>query len=227
MPSGSGKPSASDTPERKPRIKPDKTISKPLKRPSQARAKFTVQAIYDAFVQVWRSQGWDGLTTRAIALETGVSVGTLYEYFPNKHALLSGYVRHCMEMLADAIDRQVIQAPDLTWEQRVHRLVHLTCGTDAAMTSYYFDSEMLMLECQIAEPKHHRRVYEEMSQKWLSAIDACTDLPRRPSADTVKALYLSVLGGRRYLLLVDPQGIEARNWAVEMERLCCTVLLAG
>lgn len=227
MPFESGKPSASDTPERKSRIKPDKTVSKPLKRPSQARAKFTVQAIYDAFVRIWRSQGWDGLTTRAIALETGVSVGTLYEYFPNKHALLSGYVRHCMEMLLDAIDRQVIQAPGLAWQERVRRLIQLSCGIDVAGQSYYFDSEMLMLEYQIAEPKHHRRVYEEMSQKWLSAMDACSDLPCRPSADTVKALYLSVWGGRRYLLLVDPQGHDVRNWTAEMERLCCMALLAG
>ena len=47
--------------------------AKPRKRPTQARAVFTVQAIYDAFVRIWRQHGWAGVTTRAVALETGFS----------------------------------------------------------------------------------------------------------------------------------------------------------
>ncbi len=227
-PPGFGKPNANDSAARKSRDKPAaKAINKPLKRPAQARAKFTVQAIYDAFVRIWRERGWTGITTRAIALETGIAVGTLYEYFPNKHALLSGYVRHGMDVLLDAIEQQVIQAADLTWQQRVRRLVRLTCGVDAAELAY-FDADMLALEAQIAEPKHHRRVYEEMSAKWLGAIDACRDLPHRPNPDTVRSLYLSIWGARRYYwLLVDPPDISADKWAAEMERLCCIVLLSG
>jgi len=76
--------------------------AKPLKRPSQRRAKFTVQAIYEAFVRIWQRGGAQAATTRAVALEAGCSVGTLYEYFPNKEALLSGYVRHTIEVLLDA-----------------------------------------------------------------------------------------------------------------------------
>src|SRR3954469_20972456 len=70
---------------------------KPLKRPLRARSKFTVQVIYDAFMKVWRTGGWAAVTTRAVALEAGISVGALYEYFPSKEALLSGYVRHYIE----------------------------------------------------------------------------------------------------------------------------------
>lgn len=204
---------------RKPDTVTRKQRLKPLKRPLQARAKFTVQAIYDAFVRIWRAQGWEGISTRAVALETGVSVGTLYEYFPNKHALLSGYVRHCIDALIDAIEKQTIQPIGLDWRERVHRLIRLTCGIDAG--SPYFDSAMLTLETQIAEPKHHRRVYEELSAQWIKAFAACTDAPHQPAAATIRALYLSIWGGRRYLLLSQPEDIAARAWAEEMERLCC------
>lgn len=61
--------------------------AKPLKRPSQARAIFTVEAIYEAFVRIWQRDGWSGLTTRAVALEAGVAIGTLYDYFPSKEAI--------------------------------------------------------------------------------------------------------------------------------------------
>lgn len=78
--------------------------AKPLKRPTQARAKVTVQAIFDTYVRIWQRDGWQRLTTRAIALEAGVAVGTLYDYFPSKHALHSGYVRHCIEALLERIE---------------------------------------------------------------------------------------------------------------------------
>ena len=47
--------------------------AKPLKRPTQARAKFTVQAIFDALVRIWQRDGWARLTTRSVALETAVA----------------------------------------------------------------------------------------------------------------------------------------------------------
>jgi len=198
--------------------------AKPLKRPSQARARFTVQAIYDAFVRIWQAQGWERLTTRSVALETGISVGTLYEYFPNKQALLSGYVRHSMDVLLAAIEKQVVQANDAPWQERVHHLLRLTHGIGAPELQYY-DSHMLALEHQIAEPKHHRRVHDEIVDAWSKALNACADLPHRPSALTVQTLCLSAFGGRRYRLLVHADDdATARAWAAELERQCRLVL---
>jgi AcrR family transcriptional regulator len=199
--------------------------AKPLKRPSQARARFTVQAIYDAFVRIWQAQGWERLTTRAVALETGISVGTLYEYFPNKQALLSGYVRQGMDALLAAIDKQVVQADDAPWQERLHHLLRLTHGVGAPELQYY-DSQMLALEHQIAEPKHHRRVHDELLAAWSKALNACADLPRPPSARTVQTLCLSAFGGRRYQLLVGTDEAAAKAWAEELERQCRLALSA-
>ncbi|MES2072432.1 MAG: TetR/AcrR family transcriptional regulator [Pseudomonadota bacterium] len=198
--------------------------NKPLKRPSQARAKFTIQAIYDAFVRIWQRQGWAGVSTRALALETGIAVGTLYDYFPNKQAVLSGYVRHCIEQLLACIQAQVVDPPGLDWRQRVHKLVALTCGAQQAGLAY-FDHDMLMLESQIAEAKHHRRVYQELLQKWQAAFAACDDMPQRPAAASVQALLLAAWGGRRYVLLVQPEGLELEGWAAQLAGLYCAALV--
>jgi AcrR family transcriptional regulator len=183
---------------------------KPLKRPAQARAKFTVQAIYDAFVRIWQRDGWDRLTTRAVALETGVSVGTLYEYFPNKQALLSGYVRHCLESLVAALAQRPIT---------LERAVCLVCNPRIdGLPS--FDAKMLELEHEIAEPKHHRRAYDEVLAAWRGAVAGagCEADPER-----VEALFVAAWGGRRYLLKVQPP-LAAEAWVDQMQHVCAAAL---
>ena len=198
-------------------------MNKPLKRPSQARARFTVQAIYDAFVRIWMRDGWDRLTTRAVALETGISVGTLYEYFPNKLALLSGYVRHGMERLVAAIDEKAVAPPGMPWRDRVRELVRLTCGVDAPELAWVHP-RMLALEAEMAELKHHRRVQQELLAAWQRAMGACTDLPVPPSAELLQSLWLAVWGGRRYALLLEIGEAQARSWAAEMESVCIAAI---
>ncbi|HEU0203028.1 MAG TPA: TetR/AcrR family transcriptional regulator [Burkholderiaceae bacterium] len=210
----------------KTRVSPlEKPRAKPLKRPSQARAKFTVQAIYDAFVRIWRAHGWAGLTTRAIALETGISVGTLYEYFPNKNALLSGYVRHGLDRLLTRIESDVVAATGLSWQERVRRWVRLVCGVEPVV---HFDAEMLLLEGQFSELKHHRRVYEELATQLIRVLAACKDLPRPIDAEKdavmVKSLYTAVFGARRYFLLIQARDLDYAAWVGEMERLCLAAL---
>ena len=61
---------------------------RPRRRPSQARSRETVGIIVRAAARVFAAQGYAAGTTNRIAEAAGVSVGSLYEYFPNKDALL-------------------------------------------------------------------------------------------------------------------------------------------
>ena len=61
---------------------------RPRKRPVQARSQRTVDAVLKAAAQVFARRGYAGATTNHIAERAGVSVGSLYEYFPSKDALL-------------------------------------------------------------------------------------------------------------------------------------------
>ena len=60
----------------------------PRKSPSQERSRRTVDRILDAATRIFHEQGYTGATTNDIADEADVSVGSLYQYFPNKDALL-------------------------------------------------------------------------------------------------------------------------------------------
>jgi AcrR family transcriptional regulator len=61
---------------------------KPRKIPQQSRAEQTVATILEAAALILETRGLDGLNTNLVAQRAGVSVGTLYQYFPNKDALI-------------------------------------------------------------------------------------------------------------------------------------------
>jgi len=68
------------------------TDVKPRRRPVQERSLATVEAILQAAAQVFERHGYAAGTTNRIAERAGVSIGTLYQYFPNKDAILVALV---------------------------------------------------------------------------------------------------------------------------------------
>src|SRR6185369_10221121 len=66
-----------------------KTPIAPRKAPRQERAQATVEALLEATAAVLRAEGYDGLTTNKVAEAAGVSVGSLYQYYPGKDALVT------------------------------------------------------------------------------------------------------------------------------------------
>ena len=73
----------------------------PRKRPTQARAQATVDAILRATAHILRTAGWDACNTNAVAKRAGVSIGSLYQYFPSKEALVAALAeQHADEGLA-------------------------------------------------------------------------------------------------------------------------------
>jgi AcrR family transcriptional regulator len=77
------------------------TSSEPRKLPNQERAKATVTAILDATARILAEDGFEAVNTNRVAEVAGVSVGSLYQYFPNKAALVGAVaVRHTETMAA-------------------------------------------------------------------------------------------------------------------------------
>lgn len=79
------------------------------KQPQQARAEVTYQAMLEATARVLDQHGVDGLTTNRVAEVAGVSIGSLYQYFPNKQALIAALLDGYMEAIASAV-RATIEA---------------------------------------------------------------------------------------------------------------------
>ncbi|WP_454692769.1 TetR/AcrR family transcriptional regulator [Achromobacter aegrifaciens] len=118
-------------------------IPQPRKSPRQLRSQHTVETILQATARVLATHGYAGTNTNLIAETAGVSVGSLYQYFPNKNALIAAlHNRHDNQML-DVIDGVLDSNPAATLRERVAAIVEA------------------MLHAHLLEPALHRVLERE------------------------------------------------------------------
>ncbi|NQW51260.1 MAG: TetR/AcrR family transcriptional regulator [Rhodospirillales bacterium] len=91
--------------------------------PRQARAAQTVASIVEAAAQILEKGGLAAFTTNAVAERAGVSIGTLYQYFSNKNALLMALARGEMEAALREVGRALQGEGDPSVEGRVRAMV--------------------------------------------------------------------------------------------------------
>jgi len=95
----------------------------PRKTPVQARSTASVEAIHEAAIQVLLSVGKEQLTTTKVAHRAGVSVGTLYQYFPNKSSLLQAVLRDHLDQIYGAVEAACERVKGAPVEQMAEALV--------------------------------------------------------------------------------------------------------
>ncbi len=104
----------------------------PVRKPRQARARLTREALIDAATQVLKDQGYDAFNTNLVAERAGVSIGTLYQYFSNKQALIEAIVVRHVTLLAGAVASSLTQARVLPIGEAMDLLVQVTIDVYAS-----------------------------------------------------------------------------------------------
>lgn len=98
-----------------------------LKQPQQARSRATVDALVEAAEQILVEEGWEGLTTNRVAERAGASVGTLYQYFANKEAIVGlvteRFLDDQLELLRERL-LQIMSGGEQALEQVIPPMVH-------------------------------------------------------------------------------------------------------
>jgi AcrR family transcriptional regulator len=105
---------------------PEKAMTAPInprKTPRQARARATLDAILEAAARILVNEGYDRLNTNRIAEIAGVSVGTLYQYFPTKEAILTEIIREKRKRLLDDIKAATVEMSGESHDQTLDKLL--------------------------------------------------------------------------------------------------------
>ena len=193
--------------------------------PTQERSRRRVAALLDAAEAEFADRGFGGATTTGIARRAGVPIGSLYQWFPDKEALLYGIAdRHLTEgaaVLLAALDRAQA-APDL--ESSVRILVEAS------------------VEANAGDPRVHRILYreaprppelqarlaalEETLAGWVAAELVRRGTSRRRAPLRARTLVLAVEALVHDLVLDPPGGVTRRAAIAEVVAVAVAVARA-
>jgi AcrR family transcriptional regulator len=138
----------------------------PRKTPVQARSAASVEAILKATLQVLVKVGKERLTTTLVAARAGVSVGTLYQYFPNKSALLQAALQRHMDVVGLVLETVCREQTGSSLEKMATALV--TSFLEAKMK----DAKASVALYSVSSDVDGARISREMSRKANRAIVA-------------------------------------------------------
>ena len=119
-------------------------LTKPRKNASQDRSRATVDALVEATARILVKEGFDKASTNRIAETAGVSIGSLYQYFPGKDALVAAVIDRHTEDLMQVVRDTLAEVIEIPLERAVRRIVSVA------------------IEAHRVDPKLHRVVAEQI-----------------------------------------------------------------
>ena len=114
------------------------------RRPVQKRARITVEAMLDAAIKLLKRAGSTSLTTNRIAETAGVSIGSVYQYFPDKQAIYHALHDRHIAQVDSVMRRRLLECADATLEELIGSMI------DGMIEVHGADPELSILRrCQI------------------------------------------------------------------------------
>jgi AcrR family transcriptional regulator len=161
----------------------------PRKAPRQQRSQETVAVILQAATRVLSRQSLAGFNTNRVAEVAGVSVGSLYQYFPNKAALVTALIDRAQTELAEAFEtlvKQIQHQPGNTLAESLQAVAQLTIAQQYA--NPVFAAALDHEEARLPVQKQLRAAQERLLASVLQLFahhqkELATDLPESAARD--------------------------------------------
>lgn len=203
---------------------PSRASLEPRKLPVQARSAASVDAILKATIQVLLKAGKERLTTTRVAMRAGVSVGTLYQYFPNKSSLLQGALRRHMDEVTEAVERICLEQRGRTLAEMATALIH------AFLAAKMRDVKTSIALYSVSSDVDGVRIVQQMAVRSNGAIAAmlassCEPMTKDPQL-VASMLQGAMAGVSRRLLESDAPEKQFAALRDELVLLACAYLAA-
>lgn len=174
---------------------------KPRRTPRQARSNATVDAILEAAIQVLLGQGARRLTTTRVAERAGVSVGTLYQYFPHKEGLLYAVIQRYLDEVAETVvqtcQRNLGQPLDVASDVLVAAYVDAKSTHAEASRALY----LVSAELDVADPVN--AIFARLRHTATRLLERAPDASFEDVDEIAFALLAAVTGATRVFFEQD------------------------
>jgi AcrR family transcriptional regulator len=209
------------------RIMPITAISvfEPRKMPVQTRATVTVEAICEATIQVLLSYGADRLTTTRVADRAGVSVGTLYQYYPNKQSLLYAVMEEHLDRVATAVESACEQACNRPLAEMIKQVVEVF--VDAKMNRADISVALYKVAPGIGGPELVKRAGQRMRKALEAMLQTALDIESPPERLAIDTMLAAMSGAMRSLLESRPSPVAVRKQREQLVLLCQSYMAAA
>ena len=196
---------------------PRESVDNPLRKtPSQTRAMRTVDTLFEAATRILASEGEAGFTTNRIAERAGFSIGTLYQYFPSKEAIVVALVRRHRDRVLRELDVMLERAVAGEYGAETALRLYLRHIVDAFGRGQKAQRLLARLGWQLDAPAAIVAAMDDGAQRIRAGI-ARLDDPELPVPDepTLYMLTRAVIGAVRSAaveesaMLDDPRFEEA------------------
>jgi len=197
----------------------------PRKTPVQARSAVTVDAILSATIQVLLAEGQERLTTTRVAYRAGVSVGTLYQYFPNKQALLRAVLERHLDAVVSSLERACREHHGSSLDKMASGVI--TAFLDAKMKSVRTSAALYAVAADVdgnrISREAGRRTCEALATMLASATAELVTEPMR----LAELLHGAMTGIARRLIESPTPSKLHESYRAELIRLVSAYLSAS
>jgi AcrR family transcriptional regulator len=202
-----------------------KTALSPRKSPRQARSQAMVEAILDATARVLVERGYAGTTTNLVAERAGVSVGSLYQYFPNKDALVTALHDRHMRRMDQVFDAAFARIDEMSFDEA------LTTIIEGLVESHRHEADLhQVLERQLAGHEDldaHRDAEAGIAQRFLALLERYGDEVNVENPRLVLFTLMHSLHGLVHAAVLErPAGVPLKALTREIVRLAKAYLQA-
>ncbi len=203
------------------------TISalEPRKTPIQARSTVTVESISEATIQVLLSHGAERFTTTRVAHRAGVSVGTLYQYYPNKHSLLFAVLENHFNNVASKVEAACERACHKPLAEMIREMVE--AFVDAKMERADISAALYRIAPDVGGPALVKRVGQRTRKAVEAMLATAPDFNSPPDKSAIEIMLGAMAGVMRSLLEVTPSPGALRKAREQLVLLCQSYMAAA
>jgi AcrR family transcriptional regulator len=197
----------------------------PRKTPVQARSTVTVEAISEATIQVLLSQGAERLTTTRIAQRAGVSVGTLYQYYPNKQSLLFAVLENHLSKVMARVEAACVRACHKPLAEMIREMVE--AFVDAKMDRADVSVALYQVAVDVGGPALVKRINQRSRETVEAMLETASDLKSPPDKFAIDIMLSAMAGAMRSLLEAGPSPATVRKAREQLVLLCQSYMTAA